>query len=265
MDENGDEKLVRENYAKLLSLWVNQDTGPFVKAIQIMQKFYFERAIDLFKIAIYVPGIARSWLYKEAKQHNAYFSLIAEEDDDLHHTLKQNLVGGYSGIFTRKHVVDETRLRHADGEICQSIVGYDANSLYLRCIGQDMPCGGYVRRLAPHFTPSTHFKCKLMFEWMNYISSAENIRILHARNHREVGIGGHLLEGIHPETNTIFNTTVANGIGVLSKKMRRLLVRGMRDDRLLLTSDFLRWYLSEGLVIDKLFQVVEYTPVRCFT
>ena len=62
-----------------------------------MQKFYFKRAIDLFEIAISVPGIARSWLYKEAKQHNAYFFLIAEEDDDLHHTLKQNLVGGYSG------------------------------------------------------------------------------------------------------------------------------------------------------------------------
>ena len=210
LDENGGEKLGRENYAKLQRLWVdsnmeslcdflmyynNQDTYPFVKAVMTMQTFYFERAIDLFKIAISVPGIARSWLYKEAKQQNAYFSLIAEEDDDFHHTLKQNLVGGYSGIFTRKHVVDETRLQHADGEICQNIVGYDANSLYLRCIGQDMPCGGYVRRLAPHFTPSTHFKCESMFEWMDYISSKENIRILHARNHREVRIGGYLVDG----------------------------------------------------------------------
>ena len=51
----------------------------------------------------------------------------------------------------------------------------------------------------------------------------------------------------------------------LSKKTRRLLVGGTRAYRLLLTSDLLRWYLSEGLVVEKLYQVVEYTPVRCFT
>ena len=101
-----------------------------MEAIENMQKFYFDCTIDL----ISVPGIARSWLYKEAKQHNVYFLLIAEEYDDLHHTLKQNLVvvvvvGWYSGIFTPKHVVGKTCLRHADGEICQNIVGYDANSL----------------------------------------------------------------------------------------------------------------------------------------
>ena len=101
-------------------------------------------------------------------------------------------------------MVDETRLRHADGEICQNIVGYDAYSLYLRCIGQDMPCGAYVRRLAPHFTPSTHFKCESMFEWMDYISSKENIRILHARNHREVRIGGYLVDGKNSKTNQIY-------------------------------------------------------------
>ena len=185
-----------------------------------MQKFYFERAIDLFKIAISVSEIARSYLYKEAKQHNAYFFLMAEEDDDLHHTLEQNLVGGYSGIFTRKHVVDETRLRHADGEICQNILGYDANSLYLRCIGQDMPRGGYVRRLAPHFTPSTHFKCESMFQWMDYISSTENFRILHARNHREVRIGRYLLDGIHPETNTIFEFNGCKWHGCLICKIQ---------------------------------------------
>ena len=112
--------------------------------------------------------------------------LIREGDDDLHHTLKQNLVRGYSGIFTRKHVVSETRLRHADGDICQNIVGYDVNSLYLNCIGQTMPCEGYVRRLALHFALSSHFKCESMFEWMDYISSTGNVRILHAKNHREI-------------------------------------------------------------------------------
>ena len=110
---------------------------------------------------------------------------------------------GYSGIFTPKHV-GEYRLRHADGEICQNVVGYDANNLYLNCIGQTMPCGGYVRRLAPHFTPSNHIKCESMFEWMDYISSTENVRILHARNHHEIRMGGYLVDGFHPETNIIY-------------------------------------------------------------
>ena len=56
----------------------------------------------------------------------------------------------YSGIFTRIPVVGETHLRNADGEICQNI-SYDRNRLYLNCICQTMPCGGYVRCLTPHF------------------------------------------------------------------------------------------------------------------
>ena len=50
----------------------------------------------------------------------------------------------------------------------------------------------------------------------------------------------------------------------MSEQPRRLLVGGMHAERILLSSDLLCWYINEGLIVDKIHQVIEYTPVRCF-
>ena len=51
----------------------------------------------------------------------------------------------------------------------------------------------------------------------------------------------------------------------LSQKPRTLLVGGLKAERILLTSDLLKWYLKHGLRVTKIYQVAEYTPKRCFT
>ena len=45
---------------------------------------------------------------------------------------------------------------------------------------------------------------------------------------------------------------------------RRMLVGSFRDDKLLLATPLLRWYLAHGLVVDRVYQVVEYEPNPCF-
>ena len=50
----------------------------------------------------------------------------------------------------------------------------------------------------------------------------------------------------------------------LSTKPRRLLVGGMRAQKILLATPLLKWYLEHGLEVTKIYQTVEYKPNRCF-
>ena len=45
---------------------------------------------------------------------------------------------------------------------------------------------------------------------------------------------------------------------------RRMLVGSYRGDKILLTTPLLQWYLAHGLVVDRVYQIVEYSPKPCF-
>ena len=45
---------------------------------------------------------------------------------------------------------------------------------------------------------------------------------------------------------------------------RRMLVGSYRGEKILLTTPLLRWYLAHGLVVDRVYQIVVYSPKPCF-
>ena len=51
----------------------------------------------------------------------------------------------------------------------------------------------------------------------------------------------------------------------LSEKPRRLLVGVMHARKILLATPLLQWYLIQGLHVNKVYQVIEYSPLACFT
>ena len=60
--------------------------------------------------------------------------------------LTTGMIGGPSIVFCRYAEVGVSKIRShiyrgADAKICRSVQGLDANSLYLFCSGQEMPCG----------------------------------------------------------------------------------------------------------------------------
>ena len=63
----------------------------------------------------------------------------------VYELLRTGMVGGPVQVFTRYHEKDITRIRsHVYGEkrkMTRGIIGYDANSLYLYCSRDVMPCG----------------------------------------------------------------------------------------------------------------------------
>ena len=50
----------------------------------------------------------------------------------------------------------------------------------------------------------------------------------------------------------------------LTFKERRYLVGSMYADKILLISALVKWYLSKGLIIDKIYQVIEFKGDNCF-
>jgi hypothetical protein len=50
----------------------------------------------------------------------------------------------------------------------------------------------------------------------------------------------------------------------LSTKPRRLLVGGMKAEKILLASPLLQWYVDHGLLITRIYTVIEFTPAKCF-
>ena len=46
---------------------------------------------------------------------------------------------------------------------------------------------------------------------------------------------------------------------------RRYLIGSMFGRKILLTTPLLKWYLSHGLVVTKVYQVIEFNPKKCFS
>ena len=138
-------------FKDFLIYYNNLDVSPFVQGVAKIQQFYYENKIDLIKVAVSVPGIARQWSFQTAHDAKTNFSLVQPRDNDLYYTIKQNIVGGPSIIFTRESKVGCTFIQHDSKQACANNVSYDANALYLDCIDKAMPCGGYVRRTGPDF------------------------------------------------------------------------------------------------------------------
>ena len=119
-------KSPEENYAAVQQAWTdegmktfkdyliyynNLDCKPFVEAVENLQKYYFDRNIDLFKISISLPGLARKMLFECGRQAGASFALFDESNKDLYYTIKDNIIGGPSIIFNRYHKAGETFIR----------------------------------------------------------------------------------------------------------------------------------------------------------
>lgn len=187
-------------------VWYNNlDVGPFVLAVQRFQQFFFDKGIDVFKTAISVPGVARQLLFRSAREQNVSFALYDLNNSDLYQTVKQNIVGGPSIIFCRHHRSGETRIRGK--KVCKSIIGFDANALYLQAIGQQMPVGPFVRRSVENqFRAELRDKYMSAYYWMDWLMHTQGINIQHKLNFgREVRAGKYPVDGYSPGSKpTVF-------------------------------------------------------------
>ena len=382
-----------ETLREYLIWYNNRDVTPFLDAIAKQAGFYKHQNIDMFKDGISVPGLSLLHLFNDLP-NDTYFTVFNRTNSDLHELVKDNIVGGPAIIFHRYHEKDVTKIR-GGGETCRSIVGYDANALYLWAIMQDMPTGWYTRRREENkFRPQQAQPFgQMAVQWLTWESAKSGCAIRHQVNGREKRIGKRRVDGWCAETRTAYQfhgcfwhgcpkcydqneTNSVNGktmavlledtkkntaylrrhvkvvemwecdwkelrkepdvksflaparrqkwnmtqneilaavidgmlfgmiecdihvppelrpyfsemqpifknanvsrddIGPYMRqyaeehniltKPRRMLVGSYRGDKILLTTPLLRWYIAHGLVVDHVYQVVEYEPKPCF-
>ena len=192
-------------------IWYNNlDVGPFVTAVENLQSYYFQRNIDIFKVSISVPGLARHMLFECGRQAKASFALFNEQNKDLYYTIKQNIIGGPSIIFNRYHEKNITHIRNDPSKPCQKIVGFDANALYLYCIGQPMPTGPFVRRrLEDQFKAEKKEKYMMAYHWLDWVSQTQNVNIQHKLNAgKERRIGPYPVDGYDESNHVIYQFQV---------------------------------------------------------
>jgi G:T-mismatch repair DNA endonuclease (very short patch repair protein) len=194
-------------------IWYNNlDVEPFLEAIAKQTSIYASKNIDMFKHAISIPGIAVLWKFHVLKDMAIDIPLISTVNRDLYHTVKANIVGGPSIVFHRHHEKGITYLREHDypseAKKCQSVVGFDANALYLWSMMQDMPTGSPIRRRSENnFRPEfTEKYGRMAWTWLEYISQRDGIKIEHKYNGGEHRVGQHNLpvDGFYREEKTIF-------------------------------------------------------------
>ena len=368
-----------------LIFYNNLDVTPFLEAITKQAAFYHNRHIDIFKDGISVPGLSLLHLFNDLP-NDTYFVTFNRTNSDLHKLVKDNIVGGPAIIFHRYHEKNVTRIR-GGSEPCRSIVGYDANALYLWALMQDMPTGWYTRRREENkFRPQPAQPYgQMAVQWLTWEAAKNGCTIRHQVNGREKRIGKLPVDGWCAETRTAYqfhgcfwhgcpkchtdpeetnpknnktmatlladtkkhttylrrqvkvvemwecdwkelrdppprqkwkmtqneiltavidgtlfgmvecdvrvpdnlrehfaemqpifkNTTVTrDDIGPFMRQYaeehdimsapRRMLVGSFHGDKILLATPLLRWYLAHGLVVDRVYQVVDYEPNPCF-
>ena len=226
---------------KDLLIWYNNlDVEPFVEAIDKQRRVYLDKGIDMLKDAFSAPGISVLWLNAETGKRptlrNAFDGTNASRDFhsritdatvatlrihkfdedggmELYNLFRQNLVGGPSIVFHRLHEKGVTRLREReygdDAELCESILGLDANALYLHCLSQDLPVGMPKVRLEENKFAVENGKSrfgKSAQGWLAWREFKDNVLIERAVNGGERRLGRHNLpvDGFCQSTSTVY-------------------------------------------------------------
>ena len=190
----------------LLSWYNKGDVSPFVEAIEKFLVFYFEKNIDVFKVAISTPGIARKMMFSSANNQNFHFAVVDNKNEDLFFKIRNNLAGGPSIIFNRYLKVGSTLIRGIRNNTCETIIGWDAASLYLYCMGLELPTGVFIRRLEKdNYKPEIRDRYMSAYHWMNWLNTHHDKQIKHKLNTgKERRIGPFFIDGYDPQEDIFY-------------------------------------------------------------
>ncbi|TYZ65581.1 hypothetical protein PybrP1_000619 [[Pythium] brassicae (nom. inval.)] len=186
---------------------------------------------------------------------------IDEEQSEIFHKMRENIAGGPSIIFKRYAESFKTPIRNGP-KMCEKVIGYDANALYLWCLGNQMPCGrlemedvydgivddimtdkkfGFLEcdietpeHLKTHFSEMTPI-------FKNTLIDCNDSSI----------IGDHMFD---------YNQAKETGRAKPAKK----LIGSYKGDKILIYTPLLKWYIDHGLVITKTYSFIKANPHRAF-
>ena len=276
------------------------DVKPFINALEKTREQYYPDEIDLLKDAVSIPGISMNYVLNKAlkMKKKSEPDLFAPGDpckckckvdcekfpcegckqtrkdckihtkNEAYEILTTGMVGGPSIVFCRYAEAGVSQIRshiygRADAKICRSVQGLDANSLYLYCSGQEMPCG---KEKVFHCDPEEKDKIiqnvlngKLFGFFQVEIEVPEQLR-KHFSEFSPLFILDEVPEEQIPQHMKDYQINT----GRKKIKNNKKLLGVMKAEKILLYSPLLKWYLNHGLRVTKIHRYISYTSSRPF-
>ena len=179
------------------------DVEPFIEAVDKTRQQYLDDQLHILKDAVSIPGISQRYVLNKALKKRPEYELYAPGEPCKHkceetctkksckackevqdeykrcpknrtyELLRTGMVGGPAIVFCRYHKRRKTRIRAhiygRNGKKRKTILGYDANALYLYCSGCLETSFSGLRRLTLkclRLYVKNSVKCRHSLLWM---------------------------------------------------------------------------------------------------
>ena len=196
--------------------------------------------------------------------------------NEAYEILTTGMVGGPSIVFCRYAEAGVSQIRShiysrseagaklsADAKICRSVQGLDANSLYLFCSGQEMPCG---KEKVFHCDPEE--KNEIIQNVLNdklFGFFEVDIEVPEQKRKRFSEFCPLFVISEVPEDQIpqhMKDYKINTGRKMI--KNHKKLLGVMKTEKILLYSPLLKWYLNHGLKVTKIHRYISYISGRPF-
>ena len=196
--------------------------------------------------------------------------------NEAYEMLTTGMIGGPSIVFCRHAEAGVSKIRshiysdseagaklRADAKTCRSVLGLDANSLYLFCSGQEMPCG---KEKVFHCDPAE--KDEIIQNVLNdelfgfFEVDIEVPKQLRKRFSEfcPLFVISEVPEDQIPQHMKDYKINTGRKMIKNNKKLLGV----MKAEKILLYSPLLKWYLNHGLQVTKIHRYISYTSGRPF-
>ena len=285
------------------------DVEPFIVALEKTREQYYPDEIDLLKDAVSIPGISMTYVLNKAlkikkKSDPDLFApgepckCECSSDDcqkkgcekckeirdnckictknEAYEMLTTGMIGGPSIVFCRHAEAGVSKIRshiysESDAKTCRSVQGLDANSLYLFCSGQEMPCGKEkVFKCNPEAKPeqSSEEKNEIIQNVLNdklFGFFEVDIEVPEQKRKRFSEFCPLFVISEVPEEQIpqhMKDYKINTGRKMIKNNKKLLGV--MKAEKILIYSPLLKWYLNHGLQVTKIQRYISYTSGRPF-
>ena len=277
------------------------DVEPFIEALEKTREQYYPDEIDLLKDAVSIPGISMTYVLNKALKRKKYSEpdLFApgepckcecSSDDcqkkgcekckeirdnceictknEAYEMLTTGMIGGPSIVFCRHAEAGVSKIRshiysEEDAKTCRSVQGLDANSLYLFCSGQEMPCGK-----EKVFKCNPEEKNEIIKNVLNdklFGFFEVDIEVPEQKRKRfsefcPLFVISEVPEDQIPQHMKDYKINTGRKMIKNNKKLLGV----MKTEKILIYSPLLKWYLNHGLQVTKIHRYISYTSGRPF-
>ena len=202
--------------------------------------------------------------------------------NEAYEMLTTGMIGGPSIVFCRHAEAGVSKIRSRiysrcdskagaklseDAKTCRSVLGLDANSLYLFCSGQEMPCGKEkVFKCNPE--QSSEEQDELiqnvlndeLFGFFEVDIEVPEQKRKHFSEFCPLFVISEVPEDQIPQHMKDYKINTGRKMIKNNKKLLGV----MKAEKILLYSPLLKWYLNHGLQITKIHRYISYTSGRPF-